>query len=386
MPKVEVSQELAVFGESGSGKTVLASSFYGRATDPDVNFAEEYAVTCTDASVRTVLHSNYLGMREDARAPRRDTFKAVKYPFRITLTAPDIVPVKERKKIDLVWHDYPGEWFGKSTSGETEERRRIETFRSLLQSDVALLLVDGDRLRSYAGEEERYLKHLVTNFRTSIQDLEEEILADAKKLVNFPRIWVFALTKADLLPDLTASAFRDLLVRKVPAEINELRSALGTFVQGNAVSLGEDFLILSSAEFTPGEVDTTKSVGLDVLVPLATLLPIERFAKWHELQILPIAKAAAAGNAFTTLAEIAPGLMQKAVSIVGRWAPVKIPRVAEAALAAEAVNLASHGVGQLKKLEAEALEKKSYTRAAFIGMQKTLAEAEERGILVRASE
>lgn len=386
MPKVEVSQELAVFGESGSGKTVLASSFYGRATDPDVNFAEEYSVTCTDASVRTVLHSNYLGMREDARAPRRDTFKAVKYPFRITLTAPDIVPVKERKKIDLVWHDYPGEWFGNSTSGETEERRRIETFRSLLQSDVALLLVDGDKLKSYEGEEERYLKHLVTNFRTSIQDLEEEILKDAKKLVNFPRIWVFALTKADLLPDLTATAFRDLLVRKVPAEINELRSALGTFVQGNAVSLGEDFVILSSAEFTPGEVDTTKSVGLEVLVPLATLLPIERFAKWHELQILPIAKAAAAGNAFTTLAEIAPGLMQKAVSIVGRWAPVKIPRVAEAALAAEAVNLASHGVGQLKKLEAEALEKKSYTRAAFIGMQKTLAEAEERGILVRASE
>lgn len=41
------------------------------------------------------------------------------------------------------WHDYPGEWLEESPSSEEEANRRVDTFRSLLRYDVALLLVDG---------------------------------------------------------------------------------------------------------------------------------------------------------------------------------------------------------------------------------------------------
>ena len=79
-----------------------------------------------------------------------DDAKAKKRPFDI---------------LRLAWHDYPGEWFEESPSSEEEANRRVDTFRSLLRSDVALLLVDGQKLLDYKGEEERYLKSLLTNFR-----------------------------------------------------------------------------------------------------------------------------------------------------------------------------------------------------------------------------
>ncbi|MEV0716241.1 hypothetical protein, partial [Asanoa sp. NPDC050611] len=114
----------------------------------------------------------------------------------------------------LVWHDYPGEWFEQDVSGPEEGRRRVDTFRSLLRSDVALLLVDGQRLLGNAGEEERYLKSLLANFRNGLLSLKDDLLEDGKPIVEFPRIWIMALSKADLLPNLDVFKFRDLLVAK----------------------------------------------------------------------------------------------------------------------------------------------------------------------------
>jgi hypothetical protein len=53
-------------------------------------------------------------------------------------------------------------------SGQEEAHRRIDTFKALLGSDVALLLVDGQRLLDNAGEEERYLRSVLGSFRTGL--------------------------------------------------------------------------------------------------------------------------------------------------------------------------------------------------------------------------
>lgn len=49
---------------------------------------------------------------------------------------------------------------------------------------------------------------------------------DGKPLVRFPRIWIMALSKSDLLPNLNVSEFRDLLLEKVGGAINELRETI----------------------------------------------------------------------------------------------------------------------------------------------------------------
>ncbi|MFW8623052.1 hypothetical protein ACOI1A_03710 [Corynebacterium glutamicum] len=65
-------------------------------------------------------------------------------------------------------------------------------------SDVALFLVDGQRLHDYADDEERYLTYLFDSFTESLSQIKEAILEDGTPLQQFPRIWVIALSKADL--------------------------------------------------------------------------------------------------------------------------------------------------------------------------------------------
>ncbi len=74
------------------------------------------------------------------------------------------------------WHDYPGEWFEQDVSGPEEARRRVDAFEALLGSDVALLLVDGQRLVENSGREQGYLKSLLSNFRNGLLSLKGDLL------------------------------------------------------------------------------------------------------------------------------------------------------------------------------------------------------------------
>lgn len=116
-------------------------------------------------------------------------------------------------------------------SGPEEAQRRIDTFKSLLGSDIALLLVDGQRLQDNTGEEERYLKSLLANFRNGLLTLKDDLLAEGKPLIEFPRIWMLALSKADLWPDLNVFAFRDLLIELFRATVR-LRTVMNLCPEG----------------------------------------------------------------------------------------------------------------------------------------------------------
>jgi hypothetical protein len=69
----------------------------------------------------------------------------------------------------LAWHDYPVEWFEESPSSEEGSEPTWWTRSGpCCVSDVAVLLVDGQKLLDYKDEEERYLKSLLTNFRQGL--------------------------------------------------------------------------------------------------------------------------------------------------------------------------------------------------------------------------
>jgi hypothetical protein len=116
-----------------------------------------------------------------------------------------------------------------------------------------------------------------------LRSIERELLDDGQRLVQFPRIWILALSKADLLPDMDVFAFRDLLVDKALDDLNELRTVLREFVESpEALDIGEDFLRLSSAKFEPGKIEVTERTGVDLILPLAATLPLERHVHWIE--------------------------------------------------------------------------------------------------------
>ncbi|WP_229733117.1 TRAFAC clade GTPase domain-containing protein [Conyzicola nivalis] len=382
-------QHIAVFGGSGSGKTVLLSSFYGATQQEEYKQNHLFNVVADDTGQGTRLYQVYLQMKNAARTPKANRFKATAYSFSIKLKNWANTKATRNKPFDalkLVWHDYPGEWFDSSVSGEEESQRRIDGFRSLLGSDVAVLLVDGQGLVDNAGHEERYLKALFNMYSNGLNSLQTGLLHDGKPLAKFPRIWVLALSKSDLFPELDVAGFRDLLIEKAAEDLDELRAVLGEFVQvPEAMSVGEDFLLLSSAKFEEDRIELNQRVGVELLLPLAAMLPFERHIAWsrtiHNGGKVMETLIGHAGS-MVGAAEMAATIINK-VKLPGPFGMVQgvLVRVLSDGLLQNAVNLAED---QLKKMNADALAKRDYLAATLTKFQMDLNMAEKEKVFLRS--
>ncbi|MGF9660527.1 ATP/GTP-binding protein [Arthrobacter crystallopoietes] len=378
-------QHVAVFGESGSGKTVMLSSFYGAMQEPQFRKDSLFDVLAESAGQNTRLVQSYLGMKNSNRVPETDRFSGTSYTFSIKMKArPEARGMNSGAPdaLRLVWHDYPGEWFEEDVSGPEEAQRRVDTFKALLRSDVALLLVDGQRLLDQAGEEERYLKSLLTNFHNGLLSLKDDLLEDGKRLVKFPRIWVMALSKADLLPDLDVNKFSELLIEKAGDDINDLREVIAGLVEApDALSVGEDFMLLSSAMFNANKIEVTERVGLDLILPMAAVLPFERHVRWAQLKLLPgqvserLLGAGAVGAA--GLASALLGSRVRLPALLQGFIGVALSR----GLLDDAARLAGD---RLREINADAVAKHNYMTATLTGFRMDLEKGEKEKILLRS--
>ena len=376
-----LDQHIAVFGESGSGKTVLLSSFYGATQEPEVLRSNPYRVVADNATDGTLLHQNYLGMRDSAKRPSLTKFASTAHAFSVKIKSEQ----QSRTKFDalrLIWHDYPGEWFEQDTSSREEAQRRVDTFRSLLASDVAVLLIDGQKLIDNEGEEERYLKSLFGNIRNGLLRLKDDLLDDGQKLVTFPRIWMFALSKADLLPEWDVFRFRDLLIHKVGEEISDLRSVIADLVESDeALSVGEDFVLLSSAKFEPDKITVTERIGVDLMLPIAAMLPFERHLRWAEKRQI---SSRVLEELLGGLGSISDGMLSSSRLLE------KIPKIGKytgrtALFLKSTAGVADALVGdRLQKRHDEAVATKDNTATALTGLRLQLEHGESDRILLKS--
>lgn len=375
-----LEQQIAVFGESGSGKTVMLSSFYGAAQEPQFLKSSPFRIVADDTGQGNRLHQNYLGMRDEDRRPEADRFSSTSYSFSVKLKSGNAEGnhSKQFDSLRLVWHDYPGEWFEQAVSGPQEAQRKVDTFRSLLGSDVALLLVDGQKLLDNAGQEDRYLKSLLGNVRNGLLSLKDDLLEEGKPLVRFPRIWVVALSKADLLPEVDVFKFRDLVISKASADLDGLRDVLAELVESSdALAVGEDFVVLSSAKFGADSIDVTERVGLDLILPLAAMLPFERHIRWVEEKQIG---ARVVAELLSGAGALAAALIGKA-KFKGRLGFVVglIGREAVDAAMRSAAKLAGDKLSQRHQ---DALAKHDYMAVALSGFRLALDEGEREGVLL----
>lgn len=377
----KLTQSIAVFGESGSGKTVLLSSFYGALQEPHAIKKNHFYLSADNASQGNLLGQNFLGMKKSAHLPSATRFQSTSYGFTLkrTTKVADKGKSNTPSELGLVWHDYPGEWFEQEVSGPEEAQRRVDTFRNLLGSDVALVLVDSQRLIDNAGHEERYLKSLLTNFRNGLLSLQHDILKDGEPLVEFPRIWMFALSKSDLLPEWDVYSFKDLLIEKVAQEIVEFRKVVAQFVVSDeALSVGEDYLLLSSAKFEPQKIEVEERVGVDLILPIASVLPFERQLKWSQaknvsrkvaLKLVVGAGAVAAAIAGKKL----PKLAQKGAVVLVVGAGIELIK--------SVINMAGD---KLSKANAEAEDRHDFVASILTQFKMNLEESEEQKILFQS--
>src|SRR5665647_1210979 len=105
-----LEQHIAVFGESGSGKTVMLSSFYGAAQEPQYLKKSLFHIVADDIGHGNRLQRNYLRMRNSARLPEATHFSATSYSFSVKLKDGSDAKAMKARPVDdlrLVWHDYP---------------------------------------------------------------------------------------------------------------------------------------------------------------------------------------------------------------------------------------------------------------------------------------
>ena len=379
-------QNLAVFGASGSGKTVLLSSFYGATREPSFRSKSLYNLIAADTGQGVRLHQNYLRMKNASQAPRPTTFKPTSYAFTVKPNSGDgtkSVKGQPFSALRLVWHDYPGEWFEEDPSSEQEAARRVATFTKLMKSDVALILIDGQKLIDHVGEEEKYLKYLLSSIGDGLERLKDDILTDGEPLAEFPRIWVLALSKADLHPGLDVQGFQDLVVEKAAGDVAALQETLKGFVQvPEALSLGEDFLLLSSAKFEPDRITVSERVGVDLILPVASMLPLERVAQWADTFNIPLKVLGGLVDHAEVLATVLTGVGAKAttkllvkVPKVGRiLGPLAMPALAE---------LVQLGRSKLAEIHQQALQDKDYLTAILTKLRLDLDEGVANHLLVK---
>jgi hypothetical protein len=377
-----LEQHIAVFGERGSGKTVLVSCFYGGMQEPQFLRESLFDVTADDPGQGHQLHKNYLGMKESARLPQQTRFLHTRYAFSLKLRDKSVKGNKSQPfdAVRLVWHDYPGEWFEVDVSGPDEAQRRVDAFKSLLGSDVAILLVDGQRLLDNAGEEERYLKSVLGSFRNGLLRIGDQLLEDGKPLVKFPRIWILALSKADLLPEFDVFRFRDLVIGRAAEDLGELRRVLQGLVDSpDALAVGEDFLLLSSAKFEPNRIEVSERIGLDLILALAAMLPFERHIRWVQQKQL-------AAKVVDELLQSAGAFATTLIGI-GRFAGPKgllLAWVGRGGLNATLSAASTLGGDQFKKIHSAALAKHDYMSAVLTGFELDLDDGEEKRVFLRS--
>lgn len=260
-------RKVAVFGESGSGKTMLLTTFYGHQQAVKFQEANGYGLIAKDADQGTSLLGAYYRLESDLVPPgNRFSYTSYDFCFRVK-------QVQQPAGL-LTWYDYPGGWWNGNAGGD-EGQRKGELISHLVKSDVALFLVDGQKYRSKGGN---YLLYLFAQFRSELARQRQVLLSSGRrKLGRYPSIWVVCLSKADLFHGYTAETFRKEVLKYADAELRGLREELKSMVKNpDLVSIGEEYLLLSSAEFDPDSQhvkDPTKTIGIDLIAPISLLAP-----------------------------------------------------------------------------------------------------------------
>ena len=215
--------------------------------------------------------------------------------------------------------------------------------------------------------------------------LRDDLLNDGRPLVTFPRIWVIALSKADLLPDLDVHGFKELVIEKVGDDVVELRTVLGGLMESDsALSVGEDFVLISSAKFSTDTIEVTQRVGLDLILPMAAVLPFERHVRWAQAEKVSkkvalelmggaevLASALGAAGGVVTLLM---GRKNKVAGAVGLALSRLAPSLEDAVKSAGA---------KLEAVDAAAATEQQNLAATLEGFRKDLDAGEEKDILVR---
>ena len=140
---------------------------------------------------------------------------------------------------------------------------------------------------------------------------------------------------------------------------------------------------LSSAGPEPVEIDVTKRVGIDLILPVASLLPLERRVQWQEKIKIPMKVLDTLADDAETLAAVLIGGKGLGVDKVVAKLPKVGPLASKAAIPAliAAVKMAG---SQLRQINEQARENHDYLTATLTQFKLDLDQGETDRLLIRS--
>jgi hypothetical protein len=257
---------LALFGPSGSGKTTLLASYFGNQQRNSFEETHGYRLEADDVSQGNQLLARYYRMEEGEFPLGTEQFFEYRFGFKV-LGLPE-------PAFHVVWYDYPGGWWERTPKDDSEKAARRDALAKLLLSHVGILLVDGMK---YKSEGLPYVRHLLDLFRNEVRRISDEFAACGTPLEQewFPKQWIIAISKADLLPaDVTAEKVCRDIVSRATDQLGGVAKAV------NSKSFGRQYLLLSSVRGDSSHViDAHDFIGLQLIAPITLLSVLSELAE-----------------------------------------------------------------------------------------------------------
>ena len=350
-PANPVNLSVAVFGKSGTGKTVLLASFFGYHQDDAIEEANGYSLSVSGLQEGNELLSIYHNIQEKGFLNSPGSRRYRKYIFKLGIP-------KTRRKALLEWHDYPGGWLENTPRDREEAEERQRAFARLINCHVAFLLIDGLELSNYDGPKAKYIGYTIDQFKHAFRNIYD----GPARPVLLPKIWVLCVSKSDLLPGYSCNDFHED-INQIRSKLRSLRSTLKAAAQAPDIkfSLGEHFLLLSSAHIDKAGnvVDPNQKAGIDLITPLGLRLPLMYKYRYQTL----IDNIVALGTIPAT------AMVWLSTDIAGAGTVFGVALKAALTL----------GAAQLTRKAREAKERKKSVEAVFLTMLERLQIAEDSG-------
>lgn len=260
--KVIPEIRIALFGQSGSGKTTFLASYYGNQQRNSFEENKGYTLEADDISDGNQLLSRYYQM-EDGKFPQgTDKFSEYKFNFKITGI--------NRTGMNIVWYDYPGGWWERTPMDPSEAQARSSALNKIMGSQIGIILIDG----------QKYLKDGLPYVRALLDGLKNEIRRISSSPENagvgsLPTQWFIAISKADLLSkETTAETICKSILKGAADQLQGVAKSV------NSKSFGHQFLLVSSAAADGSKViDVHRFIGLQLIAPLSLLSILSEFVE-----------------------------------------------------------------------------------------------------------
>lgn len=256
---------IALFGQSGSGKTTFLASYYGNQQHNSFEQAHGYRLRAADLADGHQLLGHYYRMEEGRFPEGTNKFHEYRFDF--------MVSGLREPALSIVWYDYPGGWWEQTPKDDAEKAERRDALAKLLQSHVGILLIDG---RKYRSEGIRYVQKLFGDFRLATEIISSELaLSSVAQGSSLPTQWILAISKADLFPD-------NVTAEKVCKEIvfGAAYQLAGLAKQLNPKSFGNQYLLVSSVRGDGNRViDAHQFIGLQLVAPVALVSVLSELAE-----------------------------------------------------------------------------------------------------------